>query len=128
MQLCRIKRISLFLIIVINPTSMRRMPICFARIHLNNLASRIFPINRGVRQGDPVQPKLFTTIKEEIFKKADTSEGIQVNGEHPTNKRFADDVALVNKNKKNNKQMKTFQEPKLRKCQSLAKVHKGKTK
>ena len=38
----------------------------------------------------------------EVFKKADISEGINVDGENLTNLRFADDVALFNEKKKPN--------------------------
>ena len=55
-----------------------------------------FPIHRGVGQGDPLSPKLFTAAMEEVFKKADISEGVNVDGENLTNLRFADDVALFN--------------------------------
>ena len=55
-----------------------------------------FPIHRGVRQGDLLSPKLFTAVMEEVFKKVDISEGVNVDGEHLTNLRFADDVALFN--------------------------------
>ena len=66
-----------------------------------------FPIHRGVRQGDPLSPKLFTAIMEEVFKKEDITEGIIVDGENLTNLRFADDVALFNqKNKTNEKTLK----------------------
>ena len=37
---------------------------------------------------------------EEVFKKADISEGVNVNGENLTNLRFADDVALFNETTK----------------------------
>ena len=60
------------------------------------------PVNRGVRQGDPLTPKLFTAVKEEVFKKADISEGINVDGENLTNLRFADDVALFKEKKQTN--------------------------
>ena len=58
-----------------------------------------FPVNRGVRQ-DPLSPKLFTAVMEEVFKNADISEGINVDGENLTNLRFADDVALFNEKTK----------------------------
>ena len=59
-----------------------------------------FPIKRGVRQGDPLIPKLFTAFMEEVFKKADISEGINVDGEDLTHSRFADNVALFNEKTK----------------------------
>ena len=54
-----------------------------ARIHLDTLVSDGFPINRGVRQGDPLSSKLSTAVMEEVFKKADISERIIVDGEKP---------------------------------------------
>ena len=59
-----------------------------------------FPIHRGVRQGDPLSPKLFTAVMKEAFKKADISEGVNVDGENLTNLRFADDVAIFNETTK----------------------------
>ena len=50
-----------------------------------------------MRQGDPISPKLFTAVIEEIFKKADLDKGINIDGERFQNLRFADDVALVTK-------------------------------
>ena len=52
-----------------------------AWIHLDQLVSDGFSIIRGVRQGDPLSPKLFTAFMEEVFKKVDISEGIDVDGE-----------------------------------------------
>ena len=71
-----------------------------ARVHLDKLVSTEFPIHRGVRQGDPLSPKLFTAVMEEVFKKADISEGVNVDGENLTNLRFVDDVALFNETTK----------------------------
>ena len=59
-----------------------------------------FPIHRGVRQGDPLSPKLFTAVMEEVFKKADIFEGVKVHGENLTNLKFADDFALFNETTK----------------------------
>ena len=75
-----------------------------AKIHWDKLVSDEFPINRGDRQGDPLSPKLFTAVMDEVLTKADISEGINVNGEHLANLRFAYDVVLFNeKNKTNGK-------------------------
>ena len=59
------------------------------------MQSELFQINRGVRQGDPISPKLFTAAIEEIFKTAELSHGIDIDGETLTDLRFADDVALL---------------------------------
>ena len=48
-------------------------------------------------------PKLFTAVMEEVFKKADISEGINADGGNLTNFRFADDVALFYEKTKRNK-------------------------
>ena len=94
-----------------------------ARIHSDKLVSDEFPIHREVRQGDPLSPKLFTAVMEEVFKKADMSEGVNVDVENLTNLRFADDDALFNdKNKTNGK---TLKQSELRKSEIRL---KGKTK
>ena len=43
---------------------------------------------------------------EEVFKKADISEGVNVDGESLTNLRFADDVALFNETRQMEKKKK----------------------
>ena len=91
-----------------------------ARVHLDKLVFTEFPIHRGVRQGDPLSPKLFTAVMEEVFKKADISEGVHVDGENLTNLRFAYDVALFNETTKqivNSESLKVG-----------LKIHEGKTK
>src|ERR1700761_3580759 len=55
-----------------------------------------FKIGRGVRQGDTISPKLFTTSLEIVFKKLDWSKmGINVNGKYLSHLRFADDIVLI---------------------------------
>ena len=63
---------------------------------------------------------------EEVFKKADISEGVNVDGENLTILRFADDVALFNET---TKQMeKHLNNPSLESPKVGLKIHKGKTK
>ena len=63
---------------------------------IDNDISKPINISRGVRQGDTISPKIFTTAMEEIFKKLDLEErGINIDGEQLTDLRFADDVALL---------------------------------
>ncbi|KAJ4446882.1 hypothetical protein ANN_13582 [Periplaneta americana] len=59
-----------------------------------------FRIERGVRQGDPISPKLFTSLLEDIFRKLKWKKrhGININGHRLTNLRFADDIVLFAKN------------------------------
>ena len=71
-----------------------------ARIHLDKSVSDEFPIHRGVRQGDLLSPKLFTAVMEEVFKKVDISEGVNVDGENLSNRRFAEDVLFSTKQNK----------------------------
>ena len=88
----------------INETYINTLQIIYgqatARIHLDKLESDEFPITRVVRQGDPLSPKLFTAVMEEVFKKAAISEGIKIDGEDLTNLRFDGDVALFNEKAK----------------------------
>ena len=85
-----------------------------------------FPIHRGVRQGDPFSPKLFTAVMKEVCKKADTSEEVNVNGENLTNVRFADDVGLFNEiTKQMEKHLNSLNSESLK---VGLKIHKGKTK
>lgn len=54
-----------------------------------------FPIERGVRQGDPISPKIFSAVLELIFRRLDWDNfGINVNGEKLSHLRFADDLIL----------------------------------
>ncbi|KHJ97744.1 hypothetical protein OESDEN_02277 [Oesophagostomum dentatum] len=55
-------------------------------------------IERGVRQGDPLSPKLFTATLEHIFRRLSwATYGLSINGYQLTNLRFADDVVLIAK-------------------------------
>ena len=97
-----------------------------ARVHPDKSVSTEFPIHRGVRQGDPLSPKLFTAVMEEVFKKADISEEVNVDGENLTNLRIADDVALFNETTKQmEKHLNNLNSESLK---VGLKIHKGKTK
>ena len=67
-----------------------------ATIHLENTTTSVFKILKGVRQGDPISPKLFTAAMEDVIRNMDwQSKVIAINGEHLTHLRFADDIMLV---------------------------------
>ncbi|XP_062532931.1 uncharacterized protein LOC134201702 [Bombyx mori] len=55
-----------------------------------------FPIERGVRQGDPISPKLFSAVLEMIFRDLEwnANNGLNINGENLNHLRFADDLIL----------------------------------
>lgn len=55
----------------------------------------MFPIQRGVKQGDPFSPLLFGALLEEAFRSVDWgSKGISINGYKLTALRFADDIVF----------------------------------
>lgn len=55
-----------------------------------------FPIRRGVKQGDPLSPNLFTAVLESIFKELSWDNmGIKIEGKYLTHLRFADDLVLL---------------------------------
>ena len=60
--------------------------------------STSFKIGRGVRQGDPMSPKLFSAVLEQIFRKLNWEHlGLNINGTMLTHLRFADDIVLFAK-------------------------------
>ncbi|KAG1709760.1 Multiple drug resistance-associated protein-like transporter 1 [Nymphon striatum] len=62
------------------------------KLHTNTNKIRL---EKGVRQGDSISPKLFTACLENVFIGLNwTSKGIPINGDRLTNLRFADDVVL----------------------------------
>lgn len=58
-----------------------------------------FPIQRGVRQGDPISPKLFSAVLEMIFRNLEWERyGLNINGTNLNHLRFADDIILFSEN------------------------------
>lgn len=58
-----------------------------------------FPINKGVRQGDPLTPKLFSEVLEQMFRKFECNQlGLNINGSRLTHLRFADDLVIFEEN------------------------------
>lgn len=65
------------------------------QISLHELTDPI-KMSRGVRQGDTISPKLFTSALEDMFRTIDWSnKGININGGKLTHLRFADDIAII---------------------------------
>ena len=63
------------------------------RLHEN---TKPIPVEKGVRQGDVISPKLFTNALEDIFKTLDwVGMGVNINGEYLSHLRFADDIVIV---------------------------------
>ena len=70
---------------------------CSTDIKLFHRNVRI-PIGKGVRQGDPISPKLFTACLEKVFREIKWNGGVIINGEQLSHLIFADDVVLISRN------------------------------
>lgn len=65
-----------------------------ARVQLETLGET-FQVKRGVRQGDPMSPKLFSAVLESIFRKLNwDQQGLNIDGQKLNHLRFADDIVL----------------------------------
>jgi len=54
------------------------------------------PIRCGVRQGDPMSPKLFIAVMQDLFSNLDWDDkGVKINGKRLNNLKYADDVVLI---------------------------------
>lgn len=60
-----------------------------------------FPVRRGVRQGDPLSPRLFIATLEQIISKLDWKKhGLRIEDKYLSHLRFADDLVLLAENGK----------------------------
>lgn len=67
---------------------------CVSRISLER-SGQEFKIGRGVRQGDPLSPKIFIAVLETIFNTSEWKDrGILIKGKMLSHLRFADDIVL----------------------------------
>lgn len=65
-----------------------------ARVQLETLGET-FQVKRGVRQGDPMSPKLFSAVLENIFRKLIWDQhGLNIDGQKLNHLGFADDIVL----------------------------------
>jgi hypothetical protein len=68
-----------------------------SRIELDR-KGETFSIQKGVRQGDPLSPKLFSAVLEMVFRDLNWNQyGLNIDGRQLTHLRFADDVVLFAK-------------------------------
>ncbi|XP_037294135.1 uncharacterized protein LOC119189192 [Manduca sexta] len=65
-------------------------------VRVQDQSTKAIPLQRGVRQGDVISPKLFTAALENAFKLFQWKGfGININGEYITHLRFADDIVVL---------------------------------
>uniref|UniRef100_K7F154 Reverse transcriptase domain-containing protein n=1 Tax=Pelodiscus sinensis TaxID=13735 RepID=K7F154_PELSI len=67
---------------------------CTTGITLLGTPHRI-PIEKGVKQGDMISPKLFTACFEMVMNKINWRSGVNINGERLSHLRFTDDIVLI---------------------------------
>lgn len=78
-----------------------------SRVKLDRLGPTIY-IRRGVKQGDPLSPKLFIAVLQNIMKGLQwEGKGIDINGKFLSNLRFADDIVLFSTSSKQLEKMLT---------------------
>ncbi|GBP27535.1 Retrovirus-related Pol polyprotein from type-2 retrotransposable element R2DM; Endonuclease [Eumeta japonica] len=67
---------------------------CTSRVKLETTGPT-FPVERGVRQGDPLSPRIFIAILETALGDLDWSKkGLYIKGKYLSHLRFADDLVL----------------------------------
>ena len=98
---------------------------------LSDRTSRVFRLERGTKQGDPMSPTLFNALLESIMR--DLKEtwgkkgfGVQLGGRRLTNLRFADDILLIGATRAQVRHM--LEDLSARAGKDGLKLHMGKTK
>ena len=92
-----------------------------ARLHVDNQVSETIPILTGVRQGDPVFPKLFTATIQGVFNNVQLEEkGTNIDGK-TIGPRFEDNVGLTTEGVKDMEHQSNVNEDSLRICLKLQK-------
>lgn len=67
----------------------------YARVVLEN-PGPVFEVSKGVKQGDPISPRIFKTVLEYAFRQLNWDNfGINILGQRLNNLRFADDIVLL---------------------------------
>ena len=66
-----------------------------ATVRIDNSISSFLPIQRGVRQGCILSPKLFNLYTEKIFRESNEIKGCVIGGHNVNNPRYADDTTLL---------------------------------
>jgi Reverse transcriptase (RNA-dependent DNA polymerase) len=70
-----------------------------AKITVEQLGEK-FEIRRGVKQGDPMSPKIFNAVLDFVFQNLNwKNKGLKIDVKNLTNLRFADDIVLMSESK-----------------------------
>nr|XP_032521772.1 uncharacterized protein LOC116773448 [Danaus plexippus plexippus] len=69
-----------------------------ARVQLDTIEKK-YQKQRGLKQGDPLSPKLFSAVLKSVFRKLNWSEfGLNIDGVKLNHLRFADDIVILEEN------------------------------
>ena len=94
---------------------------------MTNKTSESFKIERGVRPGDPISPKLFNAVLEDMFRKLNWEDRrVKINGKRLNHLRFADDIVTISEIAEETEVMLT--ELNMESKKDGMKMHMGKTK
>ena len=63
---------------------------------MTDKTSESFKIEIGVRQGDPISPKLFNAVLEDIFRRLNWKDrGVKISGKRLYHLRFVDHIVAI---------------------------------